>query len=116
MLPARHSLVLWEGATYRQQLTLLQFGGLTPLDLTGYTAILTVRQAPEGAVLLTLSSSGPGIVLGGSAGTLWLYVTASQTQSLGVRGAVYQLSITDTASTGDTNVIMWGSFAIQGIG
>jgi hypothetical protein len=65
-----------------------------PVDLTGYGANMVIReQTSESATLLTLTS-GSGVTLGGSAGTIEIAMTATQTSNLTAGDNVYEIELT----------------------
>jgi hypothetical protein len=71
-----------------------------PVNLTGYTAHLQVRPAyaatAPGTVYLDLTSSS-GITLGGSAGTIAVFIPASTTAALSFTNAAYDLKLTSVS-------------------
>lgn len=68
----------------------------TLVDLTSYTASLVIYNPYTLTSILSLSSSGgsPGIVLGGSAGTIAVTITAAQSVLLTFDFARYYLKMT----------------------
>lgn len=118
-LPAKFTFLAWAGGTFRKRLTLLQGDDdSAPRDITGCTAVMTIRVAPRGTVLFTLNTTGSGITLGGAAGTIDLYISATDTLSFdgwASPSAIYDLSITDTSTSGDTEPLLWGVFRVEGV-
>jgi hypothetical protein len=104
-----YPLHLEQGATFRLQVTWNAAGG-QPINLTGQTAHMQVRTAHDGALLLDLSS-GAGLTLGGTAGTVDIVITAAQTSSLTVWRAVYDLYIIPPA--GDYTRLLEGPIVID---
>ena len=81
----------------------------TPVNLTGYTATMNVKDRRDGNVLATLTTSS-GITLGGSAGTIIVSRSSSQVQAWGIAQGAYDLTIT---SSGDqTNMVLFGDLTI----
>lgn len=111
LLPDKHRFVAWRGATFSTTLTLYTDEGVSLRNLTGYTAALTVKDAPGGATLLSLTTANGGITLGGAAGTIALLITDEQTLAQAWVGGVYELSI--TSGSGDTDVLLHGPFVIR---
>lgn len=68
MKPGKFDLYLRTNGTFTFAFT-WQAGG-TPVDLTGYEALLQVRESPGTPVLLEMSTTNGRITLGGSAGTV----------------------------------------------
>jgi hypothetical protein len=65
-----------------------------PVDLTGFTARMQIRDTVDAtAILATLTTENGGITLGGTAGTIALLLTAAQTTLLTFTSAVYDLEI-----------------------
>ena len=71
------SVVIDQGADFYLNVTWLQPNG-TPYDLTGYTATFTLRQDFGKPIIWTLTESS-GLTLGGSAGTIVIHATNTQT-------------------------------------
>ncbi len=68
-----------------------------PVDLTGWTAHMQVRPAyaNQTSVVLADLTDGSGITLGGTAGTILLELTGTQTAALSFDTAVYDLYLTN---------------------
>lgn len=84
------------GASYSKALrySLTVSNVKTPLNLTNYTATLTVKV--NGRTTLTLTQTS-GITLGGSAGTIVFAFTSSQTASLPVGRHPFYLEVVSPA-------------------
>lgn len=92
-----HTLTIPIGATYRHLFVYTRNTAedpkvFKPVDLTGCTALLQVRDAATSpTVRATLASApGVGITLGTTDGTILLEFTPEQTQTL-ARGGVYDI-------------------------
>ena len=71
-----------QGADWSLNLTWKDGTG-TPVNLTGYTARLQIRKSYDASTTkLSLTSSGGGIVLGGSGGTVAITATKTQTTAI----------------------------------
>lgn len=69
-----------------------------PVDLTGYTARMQIRETLDATIILaTLTTENGGITLGGAAGTIDLLLDAAATALLDFTNAVYDLELVDTA-------------------
>lgn len=111
------NLSLRVGSTYRR--TLIYQSGETPIDLTGWSARMQIR---EGTTLLAdlVSAGDPDptalvsgtLTLGGVAGTIVRLLTADQTAKLPVGVFPYDLKYTD--STGDEHYLLVGQISIEG--
>jgi len=89
------------------------------MDLTNYSAALTVKDTDSGAYttpaatpLLSLTSPSGGITLGGTAGTLTVVQTATQTSAYTWASGDYRLTLT-AGSGGDTDVYLYGSVTVE---
>ena len=66
-----------------------------PINLTGFTAAMQLRQTYESAVAdLTLTTSNGGIVITGATGTITVTATDEQTEALTPGDYVYDLELT----------------------
>lgn len=82
--PASVNFRLYQGATFSEPVTLKDGSG-NPIDLTGCTARLQARRdISDAAAVFSLDSTGGGIVLGGTAGTVTLVVPPSTTAALSI--------------------------------
>jgi hypothetical protein len=81
-----------------------------PVNLTGCTAGMMLRASYEDGVALSLTSSS-GIVLGGTAGTIQVTVTAAQNSNLiGAKAYVYDLVLTSVSAK---TRIIYGTYYVQ---
>ena len=95
MTAGRYHLVIEQGTDFVLPIAYTDATG-TPIDLTGCSAALMIRRAfDDAAPLVSLSSSGNGIVIDGPAGTLLITIDASVTATLAGGTAVYDLKLTD---------------------
>jgi len=98
MSAATHNLIVERGATWAQNLIWKDSGG-TPINLTGYSARMQVRPRSGGNVLVSLTS-GSGITLGTTGGTIDLALSAGDTAVLPAGVYRYDLElITGTTVT-----------------
>jgi len=81
-----------------------------PINLTGYTADLDVKDV-QGNLVTTLTTSNGGITLGGSAGTIALSLSATQTSALGP--GIYSYDLLLTSGSGIKTRLIEGSFTVQ---
>lgn len=97
-------LEVWIGCKFDAVVTYQDPDG-DPINLTGYTATLGVkREFSDEEEVLTLTS-GDGLTLGGSAGTIDIVITAAQTADL---SGTYRYSLTLTPSGGDPEHLVSG--------
>lgn len=89
--PGRLDLELWQGATWSYVLT-WEIDGVA-VNLGGYTARLQARETvSDSSTALSISTSS-GITLGGSAGTITLSRSATQTAALTPGRYYYDLEL-----------------------
>lgn len=94
-------LYVYQGEDWKFSAVLDENGVL--VDLSGYTGKMEVREAPGSPVLLTLATSGSGIVLDNS-GQIALSMDHSQTAAFEISQAQYDLKIRETSSSSITPV------------
>jgi hypothetical protein len=99
-----------QGATFVRQLTWKDSAG-TPINLTSYTARMQLRDGIQaGSAVLELTTENNRIVLGGTAGTIDLSVSASS-MTLGAATYVYDLELV-TGSV--VTRLVQGTFLVRG--
>jgi hypothetical protein len=121
-LPGRYDIILQQAATYDLPISYRDSAG-TPINMSGYTAKLQVRELPQFPLLVefnTALTSNGFIYLSGPAenredganGNLRLFMTAANSANIGAFVARYQLNITD--SEGVVTPLIEGRFEVQG--
>ena len=91
--PAKIKTTIYQGATFRSRLTWVAPGG-TPIDLTGCSARMQVRpEIDSPAVLMELTTSNGRITLGGTAGTVDLFISAVDTAAITWDSGVWDIEI-----------------------
>lgn len=84
------------GIQFQKTLTITENGAA--YDLTNFTAKMQLReQVNSSSALLTLTS-GSGLTLGGTAGTIIITIPAAQSNAIDVPKAVYDLQLTNGSS------------------
>lgn len=93
-----HHFIVEQGATFQHVLTLKDSAG-SLVNLTGYTsAQMDLRtDADQTTAALSLTTANSRIALGGSAGTITITISASDTASMVATDGVYDLEIVDAA-------------------
>lgn len=95
--PIKQNLRIYQGATFKHVWTWLSGdtrNTAAPVDLTGCSARMQVREARDMAeVLLDVSTDDGRIRLGGAAGTIELYLHDEETEALRFDRGVYDLEI-----------------------
>jgi hypothetical protein len=88
-----------KGATFRQVLTWFDSLG-APVNLTGRTARMQVRKGMKSPlVVLDLTTENGGLVLGGSAGTITINISAAQTSAVAIAAGVHDLEVVGADGT-----------------
>ena len=104
MAAIKRKLEIDKGATFRFK-AVWKVGAtketVQPVDLTGYTAKMQVREDIGTPILLELTTENGGITLGGVLGSIELYVSATESSSFIWSEGVYQLEL--TAPNGDVS-------------
>lgn len=98
------NLVIEQGATFDPVFTWKDQNGL-PINLTGFTARMQIRETVDSvAVLHELTTENGGLTLGGSAGTITVQISATDTAAFDFEQAVYDLEV-EAANGGVTRLL-----------
>ena len=89
--PGTYNLTVYQGADFDRTFTVTQSG--TALNLTGYTSAMQVREAADSTAYLLSLTSGSGITLGGTAGTIAVAITSAQSSALSAGSYAYDLEL-----------------------
>jgi hypothetical protein len=108
MTPGLVNFVCPQGSTFRRTLTYTL--DESPIDLSGYSANLQVRENYYSPDPLVSLSSGSGLFVGGSAGTINIYISDSDTSNLPAGTHVYDLEITSPSN--DIDRLIEGTFIV----
>ncbi len=108
-----HHFIIEQGATFQKILTLKDSAG-SVINLSGYSgAEMDLRlDSDSSTTVKTLTTANGGIVNGGSAGTLTLLISATDTASLTAGDGVYDLELTD--ASGKVDRLLEGTYSIRG--
>ena len=111
MNPGRYNITVYQGTTF--QLSPVWKVDNLPVDLTGYTADMQVRQFVDStSILVELSTTNGKIVIDAAIGQVNLTLTAAQTAALTPAGSyVYDLNLTSPG--GYVYKILQGSFIVN---
>jgi hypothetical protein len=94
MTAVQRDIVIEQGATFTLPLVWKVKATGLPIDITGYTARMHVRETHESSdTLIELSSPSDGITLGGANGTIDVLIDASETAALTPGTGVYDLEL-----------------------
>lgn len=108
MTPGLVHFVCPQGTTFRRTLTYTLDN--TPIDLSGYSARLQVREAHYSTEPLVSLISGSGITIGGSAGTIDILINSLATSGLPAGTHVYDLEIISPSNNVDR--LVEGNFTV----
>jgi len=106
--PATYNVIAYQGATYTLNLTYSVDG--TPVNLTGYSAAMQVRETPSASTTVLSLVSGEQITLGGANGTVAIEVSATAMASAKAGSYQYDLELN---SGGQVTRLLQGKFAIE---
>ena len=109
--PAKIKLTIYQGATYRRRLRWSD-AARQPIDLTGCTARMQVREDVESpTVLLSLTTENGRTVRGGAVGTIDLTIAAFDTAAIKWTAGAWDLEIVHPG--GDVTRLAQGSVAVS---
>ena len=109
--PSKYDFKIFQGGTFNELITWSTGAPSQPIDLTGCTAKMQVRSSITApTILLELSSVNGAIVLGGSSGTIQLFLNPEQTASINWTSGVYDLEINFNAN--DTRKLLFGTVTV----
>jgi len=103
--PGTYNISLTQGANYDRTFT------VSGLNLTGYTAAMQVRESFDYDSTLISLTSGSGITLGGTAGTIVVAIPNATTAGVAVGHYAYDLFLTSGTVT---YPILKGDFEVTG--
>jgi hypothetical protein len=111
MAAGKHNFIIEQGATFRRIITWKATNN-TPINLTGYSAKMQVRErVGSSTVVLECSTANGRITLGGSLGTITIVAQDEVTALLtAMPKAVYDLEL--TSSGGEVTRLLSGGVDI----
>jgi len=86
-----YPLNVYQGESWNMDIVYADDTGAV-VDITGYTAEMTIRESPGGPALIDLTS-GAGITIVGVTGSIGVAMTSTQTAGLEIGSAYYDLAI-----------------------
>lgn len=93
MAAVTYDITIEQGATFQLNIV-WKNPNETPINLTGYTARMQVREkVASTSTLLNLTTENGGIALGGVTGTIAVTAAASLTDDITVKRGVYDLEL-----------------------
>lgn len=108
--PGSYAITVWQGADYDKTFTVTQNG--SAINWTGYQARMQVREAADSTAYLLSLTDGNGITLGGTAGTIAVVVTGTQTSLMSAGSYAYDLEL--VSSGNQVTRLLQGSFNVVG--
>lgn len=106
-----HHFIIEQGATFGQTLTLKDSAGST-INLTGFTGRMTLRESPTATdTVISLTTSNSRMTINGSAGTVALLISATDTANLTADDGVFDLEIESGA--GVVTRLIEGTYSIR---
>jgi hypothetical protein len=106
-----HDIVCDQGATFTRVFTWEDSTGV-PVNLTGYTARMQVRDTITAAsTLFSFTTENGGISLGGTAGTITVTASATTTAAVAAGCYVYDLELISGATV---YRLVQGQFTVDG--
>ena len=107
-----HHFIIEQGATFGKTLTLKDSSD-TVINLTGFSSgVMHLRENPDASdIFLTISTSNSRMAFGGSAGTITLTVSASDTAGLTASDGVFDLEI--TSGGGVVSRLIEGTYSVR---
>jgi hypothetical protein len=98
--PATLNLTMYQGASFDYNLVWNTTEGTvtTPVNMTNWSARMQVRNSYDASETALSLTSGTGITLGGTAGSILIEATATQTAGILAGPYVYDLEMVSPAS------------------
>lgn len=105
--PAQYNIKIWRNDTWSQTFAIL--ADTTPVDLTGSTIVIQVRQTPSSSTVdLTLSTANSSISIGGLNRN---QITLNKKVDIAAGSYVYDMNV--TFPSGEVKTYIWGNFIVQ---
>ena len=106
--PGTYNITCPQGATFDRTFTISVSG--SPMNLTGYSAAMQVRETFDSSSTVVSLTNGSGITLGGTAGTI--AVVISSTASAAIADGYYSYDLEITSGGGVKDRILQGKFVV----
>jgi hypothetical protein len=107
--PATLNLTCYQGASFDYTLT-WNLGG-SAVNLTNYTARMQVRSTYDSTAVALSLTSGSGITLGGTAGTIFIEASPTTTAAIASGQYVYDLELVTPGSA--VTRLVEGNFVVD---
>jgi hypothetical protein len=109
LTPGRINFLCPQGSTFNKTITYKIEN--VPVNLTGYSSRLQVRETHYDTATIVSLINGNGITLGGSAGTINMLISASATAAFAPGNWVYDLEV--QSANGTVDRLIEGSFIVS---
>jgi hypothetical protein len=110
-MAANYDIVMDQGATFNRVIT-WQDSQAIPVNLTGYTARMQIRsEVDSSTAALSLTTENGRIALGGTAGTITLTVSATDTVAVTAGEYVYDIEL--VSGSGTVTRLLQGCFTVD---
>jgi len=107
--PAIYNVTMYQGASF--DLSLTWNVNSVPVNLTGYSSRMQVRSSFDATTAVLSFTSGSGITLGGTAGTILIEATAATTAGVALGQYVYDLEMVSGGSA--VTRLIQGTFLVD---
>ena len=99
VVPARVDLTIYQGSDFNQVVTFLQTADGDPVDLTGLTGRMQIRETKASAdTIMDLTTENGRLTFGGTNGVVTMTLTATETATILTDG-VYDLEFVTSATS-----------------
>ena len=106
--PGTYNIKCPQGATFDRTFTISING--VPMNLSGYTAAMQVRETYDSTTTLLSLTNVSGITLGGTAGTILVTIASTATEAIADGFYSYDLEITSGGGVKDR--LLQGKFVV----
>jgi len=101
VVPGLVDLTIYQGSNFSQVVTFLQTVGGTPVDLTGLTGRMQIRQSKTSTdVMIEMTTANGRLAFGGANGVVTMTLTATETATI-LSDGVYDLEFVTSATSAD---------------
>ena len=107
--PAIYNVTMYQGASF--DLSLTWNVNSVPVNLTGYTSRMQVRTSYDATSTILSLTSGTGITLGGTAGTILIEASPATTAGVATGQYVYDLEMVSGGSA--VTRLIQGTFLVD---
>jgi hypothetical protein len=115
--PGKLNITIYKGAAFAELFTIENQddnGVITVTDLTGYTARSMAREEYDSvASFMNLNTENGGITLGGTAGTIVLFISAVNTGAIAATEGVWDLELIPPSGAANVIRILQGRVCVS---